>query len=241
MQTGDEAMRSLGLEFADAQWSDAPPNGITVQSRWWIDDLYTVCMLQMQAYRATGDSRYADRAAEQLAAYLPKLQQENGLFHHGPDAEIFWGRGNGWVAAVMAEVLRSLPPGHPLFATIDESYDRMMETLLRFQSDNGMWRQVVDYPWSWAESSATAMFAYAMAAGLDAGLLEGNRYQAAVDRAWTALAAHLDRAGNLREVCVGTGKENDLEFYLKRPRVDGDLHGQAPFLWLAAELLPENE
>jgi rhamnogalacturonyl hydrolase YesR len=85
------------------------------------------------------------------------------------------------------------------------------------------------------------MFAYAMAAGLDAGLLEGNRYQAAVDRAWTALAAHLGRAGNLREVCVGTGKENDLEFYLKRPRVDGDLHGQAPFLWLAAELLPENE
>jgi rhamnogalacturonyl hydrolase YesR len=241
MQTGDEAMRSLGLEFADAQWSDVLPDGTTAQSRWWIDDLYMVCMLQMQAYRATGDAGYADRAAVQLAAYLPKLQQENGLFYHGPDAEIFWGRGNGWVAAAMAEVLRSLPPGHPLFATIDESYDRMMETLLRFQSDNGMWRQVVDYPWSWAESSATAMFAYAMAAGLDAGLLEGNRYQAAVDRAWTALAAHLDRAGNLREVCVGTGKENDLEFYLKRPRVDGDLHGQAPFLWLAAELLPENE
>ena len=59
-----------------------------------------------------------------------------------------------------------------------------------------------------------------------------------LERAWLALSAHRDRAGNLREVCVGTGKENDLELYLKRPRVDGDLHGQAPFLWLATELLP---
>jgi rhamnogalacturonyl hydrolase YesR len=52
--------------------------------------------------------------------------------------------GNGWVAAAMAEVLRSLPPGHPRFDMIDESYRRMMEALLRYQSDNGMWRQVVD-------------------------------------------------------------------------------------------------
>ncbi len=240
MQTGDAAMRALGLGFADAQWAEPLPEGVTDQSRWWIDDLYMVGMLQIQAYRATGDHRYADRAAAQLAAYLPRLQQDNGLFHHGPDAAIFWGRGNGWVAAAMAEVLRSLPRDHPRFAEIDERYLRMMKALLAYQSDNGMWRQVVDYPWSWAESSATAMFAYAMAAGLDAGLLHGADYEAAVERAWVALSAHLDRAGNLREVCVGTGKENDLEFYLKRPRVDGDLHGQAPFLWLATELLPGN-
>ena len=53
MQTGDEAMRALGLGFAEAQWAEPLPEGVTAQSRWWIDDLYIVGMLQIQAYRAT--------------------------------------------------------------------------------------------------------------------------------------------------------------------------------------------
>ncbi|MEJ2275801.1 MAG: glycoside hydrolase family 88 protein [Woeseiaceae bacterium] len=236
MQTGDEDFRTLGLRLADAQWADPLDNGLTRQSRWWIDDLYMIGMLQMQAYRATGETRYADRAARQLVAYLPEMQHESGLFYHSPDAPIFWGRGNGWVAAAMIEVLRSMPADHPLRATILTRFDHMMHTLLRYQSDNGMWRQVVDYPYSWAESSATAMFAYAMAAGINEGLLDADEFAAPVRAAWRALRAHVDRDANLREVCVGTGKENDLEYYLKRPRVDGDLHGQAPLLWLAVEM-----
>jgi unsaturated rhamnogalacturonyl hydrolase len=235
-QTGDEDFRALGLRLADAQWAEPSADGLTRQSRWWIDDLYMIGMLQIQAYRATGNSRYADRAARQLVAYLPEMQHESGLFYHSPDAPIFWGRGNGWVAAAMIEVLRSLPADHPLRATILARYERMMRTLLRYQSDNGMWRQVVDYPYAWAESSATAMFAYAMAAGINEGLLDAGEFARAVQDAWAALQAHVDRDANLREVCVGTGKENDVEYYLKRPRVDGDLHGQAPLLWLAVEM-----
>jgi len=34
-----------------------------------------------------------------------------------------------------------------------------------------------------------------------------------------------------------TGQQDDIEFYLKRPRVVGDLHGQAPVLWLIAHQL----
>ncbi len=236
MQTGDDAFLALGLRLADAQWSDPTDDGLTRQSRWWIDDLYMIGMLQMQAYRATGDARYADRAARQLVAYLPDMQHESGLFYHSPDAPVFWGRGNGWVAAAMIEVLRSLPADHPLRATILARFDLMMRTLLRYQSDNGMWRQVVDYPYAWAESSATAMFAYAMAAGINEGLLPADDFLVPVHDAWRALQAHVDRDANLREVCIGTGKENDLEYYLKRPRVDGDLHGQAPLLWLAVEM-----
>ena len=60
-------------------------------------------------YRATGDAMYLDRAALEMVAYLDKLQQPNGLFYHAPDVPFYWGRGNGWVAAGMAELLRSLP------------------------------------------------------------------------------------------------------------------------------------
>lgn len=236
--TGDSDQLKQGLSFADGQWDDPLENGLTGQSRWWIDDLYMVGVLQIQAFRATSDPKYADRAARQLAAYLPKLQQANGLFYHSPDAPIYWGRGNGWVAVAMAEVLASLPRDNELRGQLLQDYREMMKSLLKFQAENGMWRQVIDYEPSWTESSATAMFAYAMLLGIQRDLLPPDPYRAAVDRAWTALAGLIDAEGNVQDVCVGTGKKNDVDFYLARPRVAGDFHGQAPVLWLATLLLP---
>jgi rhamnogalacturonyl hydrolase YesR len=81
------------------------------------------------------------------------------------------------------------------------------------------------------------MFAYAMTVGLHTGLLSGSRYRLAVDRAWQALLGRVDPDGNVADVCIGTGKERELAYYLERPRVAGDLHGQAPLLWLATERL----
>jgi len=237
MATGDPDFLAQGLSFADRQWEAPLPGGLTRQTRWWIDDLYMVGMLQIQAFRATGEGRYADRAARQLAAYLDRLQQPNGLFHHGPGAPVFWGRGNGWVAVAMAEVLASLPAGHKLRPRLLGHYRAMMQALSGYQRDDGMWGQLIDDPAAWPESSATAMFAYAMALGLRHGLLDGSAYRQAVQHAWLALLGHLDDAGNIGEVCVGTGKSDDIGYYLARPRVSGDLHGQAPLLWLATELL----
>ena len=237
LTTGDERYRKLGLTFADTQWDNPREDGLTSQTRWWIDDMYMVGMLQIQAYRATKDVKYADRAALQIAAYLRKLQQPNGLFYHGPKFHYHWGRGNGWVAASMAELLKSMPADQELRPEIMASYKKMMASLLKFQADNGMWRQIIDYEYSWAETSCTAMFAYAMAAGVDNGWLDKKEYGPAVEKAWKALCAHVDRDGNIREICVGTGQEDDIEFYLKRPRTLGDFHGQAPFLWLASQML----
>ncbi len=237
LATGGKRYLKLGLTFADNQWEDPRPDGLTEQTRWWIDDMYMVGMLQMQAYRATGEVKYADQAARQIVAYNEKLQQPGGLYFHGPDYPFCWGRGNGWVATSMAELLRSMPDDHELRPKIMDSYRKMMTALLKYQCDNGMWRQVVDYEYSWAESSCTAMFAYAMTVGVDHGWLDRDNYGPAVEKAWKALCAHVDPEGNLREICVGTGQRDYLEYYLDRPRVSGDLHGQAPFLWLAAERL----
>ena len=85
-------------------------DGLSGETRFWIDDMYMITMLQVEAYRATGERKYINHAALEMKAYLDKLQQPNGLFYHRADAPFFWGRGNGWVAAGMAELLRSLPP-----------------------------------------------------------------------------------------------------------------------------------
>jgi hypothetical protein len=45
----------------------------------------------------------------------------------------------------------------------------------------------------------------------------------------------VDRKGNVRDVCEGTGQTDDIEFYLNRKRILGDFHGQAPVLWLISE------
>jgi rhamnogalacturonyl hydrolase YesR len=233
---GDRRFLEVGLSFADSQWKKPTPEGLTDQTRWWIDDMYMVGMLQIQAYRATKDVKYADRAALQLVSYLRKLQQPNGLFYHGPKFHYHWGRGNGWVASSMAEVLSELPDGNPHRAEIMASYKKMMAQLLNYQSDNGMWRQLIDNEYAWTESSCTAMFAYAMTVGVNHNWLDKKEYGPAVQKAANALCAHVDRKGNVRDVCAGTGQEDDIEFYLNRPRLLGDFHGQAPVLWLISEI-----
>jgi unsaturated rhamnogalacturonyl hydrolase len=235
--TGDERYLKVGLSFAESQWEEPREDGLTSQTRWWIDDMCMVGMLQIQAYRATRETKYADRAALQLTSYIGKLQQPNGLFFHGPEFHYHWGRGNGWVAASMAEVLKSLPADHSKRSELMAGYRKMMASLLKFQSDNGMWRQLIDYEYSWAESSCTAMFAYARTVGVHQGWLDRASYLPAVEKAWKALCAHVDREGNVREVCAGTGQTDDIEFYLKRPRTVGDFRGQAPVLWLINESL----
>ncbi|HEV7605705.1 MAG TPA: glycoside hydrolase family 88 protein [Steroidobacteraceae bacterium] len=229
--------RAMGLTFADAQWDQPLADGLTNQTRWWIDDMYMITALQLQAYRATADTKYLERAALEMDAYLLKLQQPNGLFFHAPDVKYYWGRGDGWVAAGMADLLRDLPAKHRLHKSILAAYKKMMAALLANQAPSGMWRQIIDHPESWEESSSSAMFTFAFVTGVTNGWLPEETYGPAARKAWIALVGYLTPEGDLREVCVGTGKKDSLQYYLDRPRAVGDAHGQAPMLWSAAALL----
>lgn len=228
---------TFGLQLADAQWRQPLDNGLTHQTRFWIDDMWMIGVLQVQAYRATGKKVYLDRAALELSVYLDKLQQANGLFFHGPEAHFYWGRGNGWVAAALAELLSVLPKDHHHHASIEASYKIMMQSLLRYQAASGMWRQLIDYPESWEESSATAMFGFAMAVGVEQKILTGNEYKESYEKAWQALAKRVNDQGLLSDICVGTGQSKDVNYYLERPSVSGDFHGQAPLLWFAQKII----
>lgn len=237
LQHGHVRDRTLGLAFADGQWDRPRPDGLTNQTRFWIDDMYMITALQTQAARATGSAHYLDRTAAAMVAYLDRLQRPNGLFYHAPDTPFFWGRGNGWMAAGMSELLRELPEDHRDRARILGGYHQMMRTLLDHQGADGMWRQLIDQPEAWPESSCTGMFTFAFVTGVDHGWLESASYGPAVRRAWLALTTYIDEHGDVREVCVGTGTKDDRHYYLDRPRATGDFHGQAPVLWCATALL----
>ena len=233
---GNTNFLALGLKLADAQWQNPLTNGLTRETRWWVDDAWMIGSLQIQAFRATHDAKYADHVATQLAAYLDKLQEANGLFHHGPEAPFYWARGNGWVAAALAEVLQSLPPTHPQYARLMTGYKKMMAGLKDCQAPSGLWHQLLDDPASFEETSGTAMFTYAMIVGVKHGWL-GAEYADCARRGWLALCEKIDAKGNLTEICVGTNQSKDKQFYLDRPRQAGDLHGQAPVLWCAWALV----
>jgi unsaturated rhamnogalacturonyl hydrolase len=246
-QTKDEKFLTAGRTLADGQWNEPTADGITHEARYWIDDMYMITLLQVQAFRATGDGKYLDRAALTMAAYLAKLQQPNGLFFHAPDSPFYWGRGNGWVAAGLTELLQELPEKHPQHKIIVEGYHKMMTALLAAQGGDGMWRQLLDKPETWSESSCTGMFTFAFVTGVKRGWLDEKTYAPAARKAWLALVDKLDANANVKDVCVGTNKSHqetksdDLkvqyDFYLARKRVAGDLHGQAPLLWSASALL----
>jgi len=237
IQTRDKRYLDVGTTIADRQWSAPTADGLSQQTRFWIDDMYMITALQAQAFRATGKREYIDRAAREMVVYLEKLQQPNGLFYHAPDVPFFWGRGNGWMAAGMAELLRSLPPDHPQRAAIMGGYQKMLATLLKYQDANGAWRQLIDRPESWLESSCSGMFTFAMVTGVQEGWLDAVTYTPAARKAWLGLIPFINDDADVREVCEGTNKKNDYQYYIDRQRNVGDLHGQAPVLWSASAFL----
>lgn len=246
-QTNQSKYLEEGQAFADQQWqlpANPQPNqqelqskGLSWQTRMWIDDMYMITLLQVEAFRATGNKEYLDRAAREMVVYLDAIQQPDGLFFHAADAPFLWGRGNGWMAAGMTELLSALPANHADRNRIMESYKKMMAALKKLQDKNYMWHQLLDDATSWSETSCTGMFTYAMVVGVKKGWLEEKEYGLVARNAWTALVRYINESGDIKDVCEGTNKKNDQQYYLNRSRVTGDLHGQAPILWTAAALL----
>ncbi len=251
MKTGEKKYLDMGLYFADGQWT--LPEGVseekkqeyqryldknlTWHTRYWIDDMYMITLVQSQAYRATKNRKYIDRTAHEMVAYLDTIQRDNGLFYHSPDAPFFWGRGNGWMAAGMSELLLSLPRDNKDRATIMKGYLTMMESLKRYQRPDGLWGQLIDKPEAWVETSGSAMFTYAMIVGVKNGWLKKEEYAPAVRKAWIALVGYINEKGDISNVCEGTNRKNDYQYYIDRLQKTGDMHGQAPILWCAWALL----
>ncbi len=233
----DKKYFDLGIWFADRQWQNPRPDGLTPETRFWIDDMYMETLIQVQAFRATGDDKYLDRSALEMVAYLDKLQMPNGLFYHEPEVKFYWGRGNGWVAAGMSELLTSLPKNHPKRARILDAYQKMMKALLQFQGGDGMWKQLIDHPDFWPETSSTGMFTFALVTGVKNGWLDAATYGPAARKAWLSLVGYIDQNADVTSVCEGTNKLDDLDYYRNRMRRTGDFHGQAPVLWTATALL----
>ncbi|MBN2442604.1 MAG: glycoside hydrolase family 88 protein [Spirochaetales bacterium] len=236
-QTNNTKARDDGLYLADEEYNPPNSGGLCKYTRYWVDDLYMICSLQIQAYKATGNTKYLDRCKLQFEAYFTALQKSNGLFHHTRNAPYFWGRGNGWAASAMTEALMVWPEDYPGYDSIMRAYTSMMAALKTYQDSTGMWHQVITNSSAYLETSCTGMFLFAIATGVRMGWLPANEYLPVAERGINALNGYVNSNGEARNICIGTGEGSNEQFYLDRPTSTGDFHGQAGALWGATAVM----
>ena len=200
------------------------------------DSVFMGTVIVAQAGALTGDRRYFDMADRHLR-YMEKLDlRADGLYRHQPATDAAWGRGNGFAALGLALTLSELPHDHEGYAHALQSYRALMAALLPFQTRDGLWRNVIDYPAAYPEFSATAMIGFAMQRGLQNGWIEGIHYSQAVDRAWLAVNSRTSSAGSLIDVCESTARMTSLQQYLQRAAILGnDARGGAMAMLFATE------
>lgn len=212
--------------------TDPPDEGFRFSTH-WTDDMF---MLSSVLSRA-GAAPWNPRLGTMLTTYSNKLQRPDGLFNHAQTAPHAWGRGNGFALLGLTEALTHLPESWPNRAMVLDIYRTHVKALVKHQSDDGSWRQVIDEPTSYRELTATAMIAAAMSRGVARGWIDAAAYRPVIDRGWKAVTARVMDDGTVRDVCSGTGAGPAKEYYLNRPVVNGaDDRGGAMALLAAIEV-----
>lgn len=187
---------------------------------YWCDALFMGPPAWTRMTVATGNPAYLEYAlafwrttTEQLYDRTEKLyyRDESYIAQRGPDGKkIFWSRGNGWVIAGLARVLQFLPREHPSRAPLETQFREMANRIVELQQADGLWRASLLEPERYPEkeASGSAFFCYALAWGVNQGLLDRKRYAPPLFKAWPALTGCLEPEGKLIRIQpIGAGPD----------------------------------
>ena len=210
----------------------------------WLDDLYMSVPCLAQAGKLTGDTRYYDDAAGQILQFADRMfVKDKKLFMHAWSQDMehhpafHWARANGWAIMAMVELLDVLPEQHPARPRILALFKDHAAGLTANQGHAGRWHQLLDRRESYEETSASAMFVFALARGINRGWLDARAFGPAVAIGWNAVANKVNAKGQVEDVCVGTGVGWEPMFYMYRPTHLLAAHGYGPVLLAGAEMI----
>ena len=168
---------------------------------WWADALYMVMPVMTKMYKLTGDRQYLQKMYDnwQYSNSIMYDKQTGLYFRDGEyvypkhttntGKKDFWARGDGWVVAAFAKVLKDLPKDDAHRKTYISYYKKILKVVAKCQQQEGYWtRSMLDPEQApGRETSGTALFAYGIQWGINNGYLS-KRYQKVVDKAWNYLA-----------------------------------------------------
>jgi unsaturated rhamnogalacturonyl hydrolase len=228
------------MRLPDGTLSRARPQPVAL----WIDDAYMSIPFLAQMGKLTGDRRWYDDAAQQVIGMAQRLQDPaTGLYDHAwyentapYDPKFFWGRGAGWGVMSAAELLSVLPEDHPQRAKVLDIFRRAARGVTETQGSTGMWHQLLDKTDSYLETSATAMFTFGIARGVNRGWLP-QTYAPVAQAGWQALSKRVRSDGRIEGICVSTTAAYDAVYYYNRPTDLGAMQGYGPVLMAGAEVI----
>jgi rhamnogalacturonyl hydrolase YesR len=228
------------MRLPDGTLARARPQPVSL----WADDAYMSIPFLAQMGKLTGDRVWYDDAVRQVIQMSQRLQDpRTGLYDHAwyentapYDPRFFWGRGGGWALMATAELLSVLPEDHPGRAKVLDIFRTAARAAVEVQSSTGMWRQLLDKTDSYLESSATAMFTFAIARGVNRGWLTPV-YAPVAQAGWQALAPRVRPDGRVADICVSTTAAYDAVYYYNRPTDLDAMQGYGPVLMAGAEVI----
>ena len=217
-RTGDERLMSPSLALFERLLAKPSPARLDwgtpgAYNRWsWCDALFMAPPSWLDAHLLTGDPRHLEFANREWWAttdllYIPAdglyARDQSFLDLREPNGRrLYWSRGNGWVVAGLVRVLARFPRDHADYPRYVALYHNMMTAALAAQQPDGLWRPGLLDPDAHRaiEVSGSAFFAYALAWGLNHGLLDRATTEPAVRRAWHALTACVRDDGKVEHI-----------------------------------------
>jgi unsaturated rhamnogalacturonyl hydrolase len=217
--------------------------------------------LALELYAQSGDAKYRnviddfftyineraalDEFALQHKIFTGLLQKESGWYQHAhdwpgnQDENVFWGRGNGWVAAATTDYLRVLLARSEKDKGAKRALDRLFAAILSTQdAESGLWWTVVNRPGeTYLETSASALFAYALTRAWRYGVADDS-VLATVEQAVSGVRAMITTDARDRPVVTGISgptMPGSLEYYREIPVGDDLPFGLGAVLLMLVE------
>jgi rhamnogalacturonyl hydrolase YesR len=210
----------------------------------WLDDLFMSVPALAQMGKLTGKPMYYDEAVKQVLQFSKRMfNKDKGLYMHGwvegmsVHPEFHWARANGWGILTAVELLDVLPENHTGRSAVLELLKAHARGLASCQSGSGFWHQLLDRTDSYLETSATAIYVYAISRAINQGWLDAKAYAPMVLLGWNAVSTKVTDKGQVEGTCVGTGMGFDPAFYYHRPINTYAAHGYGPVLLAGAEVI----
>lgn len=202
---------------------DRAVNTYTGYDWWWSDCQFMGMGAYFHYAKLLKDDRLRDLAYLQYrnitlggplgaAGAQPPLWDAPGLYHRDHTYvnktdvngdKIFWARGSGWVAAAIAQALPHVPAAHPYAVELAGRLALMAAALKPLQGADGFWRASLLDAGLFAnpETTGTACFTFALAWGVNNGVLDAATYAPVVAAAWAGMTATALRADGLLGYC----------------------------------------
>ncbi len=217
-------------------------NNISSREWAWCDALFMGPPALAYLSTATGERKYLDIAVKlwfKTTDYLfdkdENLYFRDGRFftqHEANGKKIFWSRGNGWVMGGLVRMLENMPADYPDRPRFVELYKKMAAKIVTLQNADGTWHAALLDPASYPvkETSGTGFYCYALAYGINNGLLPRAKYYPVVAKAWEALTASVHPDGKLGYVQQIGEKPETVSYD------DTEVYGVGAFLLAGSEV-----